>query len=181
MTDCTLTRSSQLEAHRLLSKALRDELLIDEQGKQSSKTFHQLKYHAHADEAETIWPDGQCMLQTYNVFWDTTGHKNNGSSYCYPCDSVTVLTNEQKDGEIEQDSEREFNPNIWGTVRNTEVEILYKERVRPYFDPREHCKGCLFALNNKKVGELSSMDNAQRETMALELTGEEQPLHIEFP
>ena len=143
LTDCTLTRSSQLEAHRLLSKALKDENLIDSQGIQKSKTFHQLKYHAHAEEASEIWPNGQCMLQTYNVFWDTTGHKDNGFSYCYPCDSVTVLTNEKNTGEVDQDSAREFDPNTWGTVINTKVENLFKNKVSPYFDPREHCKGCI--------------------------------------
>ena len=57
-----------MEAHRLLSQTLRDEDLIDSEGRQKSKTFHQLKYHAHSEEANEIWPDGQCMLQTYNVF-----------------------------------------------------------------------------------------------------------------
>ena len=181
LTDCTLTRSSQLEAHRLLSQALRDEELINNEGLQKSKTFHQLKFHAHAEEANEIWPDGQCMLQTYNVFWDTTGHKENGVSYCYPCDSVTVLTNEEKVGEVEQDSAREFNPNIWGTVINTKVEKLFKEKVTPFFDPRKHCKGCLFALNNKRVADLSSMNNENIRQIKQRINDNEKPLHIEFP
>ena len=181
LTDCTLTRSSQLEAHRLLSQTLRDEDLIDSEGMQKSKTFHQLKYHAHSEEANEIWPDGQCMLQTYNVFWDTSGHKENGVSYCYPCDSVTVLTNEKNPGEVEQDSAREFNPNIWGTVINTKVENLFREKVKPYFDPRQHCKGCLFALNNKKVTELSNMNSEGVKHITNRINDIEKPLHIEFP
>ena len=53
--------------------------------------FHQLKYHGTKEEANYIWDEGQCYLQLFNTFWDTTGHEDNGYSYCYPCDSVTVL------------------------------------------------------------------------------------------
>ena len=55
------------------------------------------------------------MLQTYNVFWDTTGHDKNGYSYCYPWDSVTVLSDE---GLGSKSSERMFNSKIWGTYKN---------------------------------------------------------------
>ena len=30
-------------------------------------------------------------VQVYNTFWDTADHEINGKSYCFPCDSVTVL------------------------------------------------------------------------------------------
>ena len=181
LTDCTLTRSSQLEAHRLLSRALRDVALIDSKGIQKSRTFHQLKYHASSDEAKQIWPSGQCMLQTYNVFWDTTGHKENGTSYCYPCDSVTVLTNEEVIGEVDQDSARAFDPNIWGTVTNDKVENLFRHKVEPFFDPRTHCKGCLFAVNNKKAGKLASMNKNEVSEIMKAISTSEKPHHIEFP
>ena len=94
---------------------------------------------------------------------------------------MTVLTNEKNPGEVEQDSAREFNPNIWGTVINTKVENLFREKVKPYFDPRQHCKGCLFALNNKKVTELSNMNSEGVKHIINRINDIEKPLHIEFP
>ena len=61
------------------------------------------------------------------------------------------------------------------------VEKLFKEKLKPYFDPREHCKGCLFALNNKKVGELSNMDKEDLDRLNKKLLTNQKPHHIEFP
>jgi hypothetical protein len=127
--------------------------LIDVNGKPLAKIFHQLKYHGSQKDVDSLWEDGQCYLQAYNVFWDTTGHEENGKSYCYACDSITVLSETTQDNLIVS-SERKFNPEKWGTVTNTDVEKLYKEPVRPYFDPRKICSACLFMPNNKIVKKL---------------------------
>jgi hypothetical protein len=153
LTDCNLPRDSQLRAHYELAERLFKLGYIDAEGKPLHGFFHQLKYHGTPGEAATLWDEGQCFLQTYNVFWDTTGHEDNGHSFCYPCDSVTVLADEAEPG-IVQSSERRFNAQKWGTVPNTDVERLYREPVKPYFDPRSICQSCLFMRNNASVKQL---------------------------
>jgi hypothetical protein len=153
LADCNLTRNAQLKAHHDLAERLFRLGLIDEKGNPIGKVFHQLKYHGSKSEAEALWEDGQCFLQTYNVFWDTTGHEDMGYSYCYPCDSVTVLAELDDDGKVNS-SERKFNAQRWGTVKNTEVSRLFKEPVKPFFDPRKVCTSCLFMKNNKTVKDL---------------------------
>ncbi len=181
LTDCNLSRDSQLESHRLLSVHLRENGLIDNIGSPTSKTFHQLKYHASSEEANDIWEDGQCLLQSYNVFWDTSGHDSQGYSYCYPCDSVTVLTN-AVEGSIVQDSTRSFDSTIWGTVKNTEVESLYSNPLKKYFDTREHCQACLFSKNNKQVRNLVNMNDTGRRELSKSINESKyRPEHIEFP
>lgn len=154
LTDCNLTRKGQLAAHLELAERLHRLDLIDSQGEPLGRLFHQLKYHGEREEADELWDEGQCYLQIYNAFWDTTGHEENGYSHCYPCDSVTVLAEEAMDQQISV-SERRFNPDKWGTVKNNEVAKLYTEPVRPWFDPREICTSCLFMRNNRTVKELS--------------------------
>jgi len=105
------------------------------------------------EEGTQLWEDGQCYLQIYNTFWDTTGHEDNGESYCYTCDSITVLADESETGEV-LSSERKFNSNKWGTVTNKNVHKLYSEKVEPYFDPRDICSSCLFMKNNESVKRL---------------------------
>ena len=51
-------------------------------------------------------------------------------------------------------SERKFNYAKWGTYKNTEVEKLFTEKVKPFFDPRKNCAACLFQKNNLKAKEL---------------------------
>lgn len=181
LTDCTLARSSQLEAHRILSNALLRLGLIREDGVPTSKSFHQLKYHADAQEADSIWPEGQCMLQSYNVFWDTTGHAKNGRSFCYPCDSVTVLTNEAIEGTDITNSSRVFDGGKWGTVTNDEVASLYTKPLTAYFDPREQCKACLFANNNKRAYRLKTMTINEYQDLKVDLISKKAPFHVEFP
>jgi hypothetical protein len=159
LTDCNLTRDAQIRAHQALGERLFRLGLIAADGRPLGRIFHQLKYHGTPEEARELWDLGQCYLQTYNVFWDTTGHEKNGHSFCYPCDSVTVLAEEATDGAV-LPSERRFNPEKWGTVRNTEVERLYTEPVRPFFDPRDTCTSCLFMRNNRAVKELSAFTAA---------------------
>ncbi len=149
LTDCNLTRQAQLASHLDLSARLKRLNLIDEDGNPTSLIFHQLKYHTTPEEANQIWEGGQCFLQTYNTFWDTTGHSENGHSYCYPCDSVTVLAEQDKD-EI-QASERRFNYEKWGTYKSNEVEKLFTEPVASFFDPKDNCSACLFAKNNEHI------------------------------
>jgi hypothetical protein len=174
LTDCNLTRNAQLKAHRDLAERLFKLNHIDEKGNPVGKIFHQLKYHGSKLEAENLWDDGQCFLQTYNLFWDTTGHEENGYSYCYPCDSVTVLAEIDTDGSVNA-SERKFNPEKWGTVKNTEVSRLFTEQVKPFFDPRKICTSCLFMKNNQMVKDLVNKPNNQ-------LFSEFQSLeHINFP
>lgn len=155
LTDCNLSRSSQLIAHQNLSDMLLGLEYIDESGNPKDKLFHQLKYHGTPSEADELWTDGQCYLQSYNVFWDTTGHDAAGFSYCYPCDSVTVLTDELPDASLDS-SQRRFDSTIYGTVSNTNVEALYTQPLHPFFDPRQVCKSCLFMRNNRKVKSLAS-------------------------
>ncbi len=157
LTDCNLTRDSQLLAHRELAERLFRLGHIDDKGNPTGRIFQQLKYHGTPEEAAELWDLGQCYLQTYNVFWDTTGHEEQGYSYCYPCDSVTVLAEEETDGSVAI-SERKFNPNKWGTVRNTDVSRLFTEPVRPFFDPRQTCTSCLFMRNNRSVKEIAALD-----------------------
>jgi len=146
LVDCNLSRSKQLLAHQQLAIKLRSLGLTNDMGIPLGKIFHQLKYHMNPSDASVIWPDGQCLLQSYNVFWDTTGHDANGYSYCYPCDSVTVLS--EDDGQY---SSRGFDSSIWGTVKNTEVYRLYQEPLQRFFDTRITCKACLFHKNNLEV------------------------------
>ncbi|MFP6736132.1 MAG: hypothetical protein VB959_20130 [Rhodospirillales bacterium] len=167
LADCNLTRSAQLAAHGALAERLFQLGFIDAEGQPLKRIFHQLKYHGSADEAEALWDGGQCFLQVYNVFWDTTGHTEYGHSACYPCDSVTVLAGDDE-------AERRFNADRWGTYANTAVEKLYTEPVRPFFDPRQNCAACLFMRNNRMVKELSS--GAQGD-----FTPAETPDHINFP
>ena len=173
LTDCNLGRSEQLKAHNDLSYKLQNLGVIDKQGKNKEKFFHQLKFHGTRKEANELWEEGKCFLQTYNVFWDTTGHELNKKSFCYPCDSVTVL---QEDNS-ENDAERKFNPNKWGTVTNDEIEKLYKEKWKKFFDTRENCSACLFMKNNSKVKELKNYNYANDKEISLEKKIE----HINFP
>ena len=171
LTDCNLSRDAQLLAHMSLSQRLRDLGLMDEHGHPLGKIFHQLKYHASAEEIADIWDEGQCQLQSYNVFWDTTGHAEAGRSHCYPCDSVTVLA--ESEAENFTSSERRFNPDKWGTVFNTEVDRLFTEPVQPFFDPRDLCKACLFVRNNRQVREVSSLSRPPDVSNSIE--------HVNFP
>ena len=158
LVDCNLARTAQLRAHAQLAEQLYKLKLIDEAGNPLGKIFHQLKYHGTESEAGELWESGQCYLQTYNVFWDTTGHDLNGYSHCYPCDSVTVLAEEFSDLSVKA-SERKFNPEKWGTVTNTRVSDLFTKPVRPTFDPRDLCKACLFMRNNEAVKVLTNLED----------------------
>jgi hypothetical protein len=158
LTDCNLTRTAQLRAHQALSERLYKLGYIAEDGTPRGRLFHQLKYHGTPEEAATLWNNGQCFLQVYNVFWDTTGHEENGKSYCYACDSITVLAEEPSEHAIVA-SERRFDHAQWGTVPNNEVEKLFTEPVRPFFDPRRVCSACLFMRNNNEVKGLVARDD----------------------
>lgn len=178
LTDCNLSRDMQILNHKELAERLFKKGFIDVDGKPTGKIFHQLKYHSTKEEAKTIWDTGQCYLQSFNTFWDTTGHEENGFSYCYPCDSVTVLAegNQDKDYNAKKVfSERKFNYNLWGTVKNTEVEKLFTEKVKSYFDPREICSACLFHKNNRKVKELIYTENYDTITVDPDVQ------HVNFP
>jgi organic radical activating enzyme len=153
LVDCNLERNQQLSVHNDLSQRLRRLDLLDAKGTPKTPFFHQLKYHGTPEEATRLWNDSQCKLQVYNVFWDTTGHDTKGFSYCYPCDSVTVLSDE---GQDTQKSARMFDATTWGTYPNTQVEKLFTERVTPFFDPKEKCKSCLFMKNNQQVIDIVS-------------------------
>lgn len=153
LTDCNLSREMQLSAHRELAERLYRLGYVDEHGNPTGRIFHQFKYHGSKAEAEELWDGGQCFLQTYSVFWDTTGHEQNGRSYCYACDSVTVLVDSDETGAVST-SERKFNHEKWGTVPNTEVGRLFSEPVKAYFDPRKVCTSCLFMRNNRTVKEI---------------------------
>jgi hypothetical protein len=157
LTDCNLSRSSQLEAHKELAEVLFSLNLIDEHGNPTGKIFHQLKFHGTSEEANSLFNEGQCYLQIYNVFWDTAGHEKNKHSYCYTCDSITVLSDEIDNNY--RFSERKFNYKIWGTKKNTNVEELYTKKIKKYFDPRKECASCLFMKNNTVVKDLISMDD----------------------
>jgi hypothetical protein len=168
LTDCNLGRQAQLHSHQNLSDHLRKKMLINSNGEPLSKTFHQLKYHGTPEEADQVWADGQCKLQVYSAFWDTTGHENNGYSYIFPCDSVTVLAEEA--GSL---SERRFNHERWGTYKNTEVAKLFTEPVKQFFDPRKECTSCLFINNNRAAANI--IENPTESTIKA------RPNHINFP
>jgi hypothetical protein len=168
-----LTRGAQLRAHESRAENLYNLNLVDKIGRPLDKFFHQLKYHGTKDEALDIWNDGQCQLQSYNVFWDTTGHDENGKSYCYACDSITVLSEEQDDISVDS-SERKFNKDKWGTVTNDNVDQLYKTPLRSFFDPREVCTACLFMDNNRMVKELKNVEKNIGEV-------NNPPSHVNFP
>jgi len=161
LTDCNLTREIQLKSHQALAERLYKMNIIEEDGTPTGKIFHQLKYHGTKQEAEILWDNGQCFLQTFNVFWDTTGHEDNGSSYCYPCDSVTVLAESADEGQNAEGAfpERKFNSEKWGTVKNNEVEKLFTDKVKAFFDPRNECRACLFMNNNQMAKTLSAADD----------------------
>ena len=108
-----------------------------------------------------------------NVFWDTTGHETNGKSFCYPCDSVTVLAEENS----RQQSKRGFDGNIWGTVTNDKVELLFKDKWKKFFDPRDHCSACLFMKNNKAVKNLTNQKISELNNIKIDNDLE----HINFP
>lgn len=174
LADCNLTRQSQLLAHKALAERLFQLGYIDADGKPLRKIFHQFKFHGTPLEAKNLWKEGQCFLQIYNAFWDTTSHEDQGFSYCYPCDSITVLAEEKTDGTANA-PERRFNPDKWGTVKNTEVEKLFMEPVRTYFDPRRICSACLFMRNNRLVKNLIDCEDYGK------LTLPENIKHINFP
>ncbi|MDD9946699.1 MAG: hypothetical protein OXU20_36975 [Myxococcales bacterium] len=172
LTDCNLTRSAQLRAHQALSERLYRMGYVEADGTPKKRFFHQLKYHGTPEDGERLWDDGQCQLQVYNVFWDTTGHEEHGRSYCYACDSITVLAEENPsaggtDDDLLSDgkqlkvvsSARKFDYTQWGTVPNTEVERLYTEPVKPFFDPRKVCSACLFMRNNEQVKGLVALED----------------------
>ena len=173
LTDCNLSRSEQLKSHNVLAEKLYNLSLIDKYGNNNGKIFHQLKFHGTQEEAEELWSDGKCFLQTYNLFWDTTGHETNGKSFCYPCDSVTVLAEEN----TRQQSKRGFDGNIWGTVTNDKVELLYKEKWKKFFDPRDHCSACLFMKNNRAVKNLINLKIDELDNIKIDNDLE----HINFP
>ena len=178
LTDCNLSRNLQLKSHCDLSDKLLSLGYIDGMGNPLTKIFHQLKYHGTKEEANYIWDEGQCYLQLFNTFWDTTGHEDNGYSYCYPCDSVTVLAegDQNSDYSVENiHSERKFNYSKWGTYKNTEVSKLYTEKVKSFFDPRKNCSACLFQNNNKKVKELINTQDYSSIKVNKEIK------HINFP
>jgi|TARA_B110000902_G_C14276503_1_gene575126 hypothetical protein len=154
LTDCTLPREKQLIAHQDLAERLFRLGLIDATGRPLGKIFHQLKYHGSKEEVGNIWDDKQCKLQIYNTFWDTTGHEENKDSYCYPCDSVTVLA----DTEQRQQAQRKFDGGKWGTVLSKNVNELFEKPLHSFFDPNANCQGCLFVDNNKMVKKLISLD-----------------------
>jgi len=174
LTDCNLSRDIQLRSHNDLAERLFRLGLIREDGTPAGHIFHQLKYHGTPEEAEQLWDQGQCHLQSFNVFWDTTGHEDQGWSSCYPCDSVTVLAEEITDPDA-QLPERKFNSDKWGTVPNTEVHKLYSEPVQAYFDPRKQCSACLFVKNNQIAKDL-----ATRADYA-DIQVDPEILHVNFP
>jgi hypothetical protein len=173
LTDCNLGRNEQLRAHKVLAEKLHKLGLVDEEGNSIGKIFHQLKYHGNQSEANELWDQGKCFLQTYNVFWDTTGHEENGESYCYPCDSVTVLAEDTSNVQ----AAREFDGNKWGTVKNTQVEKLFNEQWKAFFDPRKNCSACLFMKNNHTVKQLLNLKTENFESIDLS----NKPMHINFP
>lgn len=178
LTDCNLSREYQLKSHIDLSNRLLKLKLIDLDGNPTRKIFHQLKYHGTKDEADQIWTEGQCYLQIFNTFWDTTGHEENGFSYCYPCDSVTVLAEGEQENNYNAKnifSERKFNYSKWGTYKNTEVDQLFTKKVKPFFDPRKNCSACLFQKNNLKAKELINNQNYQNIQIDKKIK------HINFP
>jgi hypothetical protein len=174
LADCNLTRDAQLAAHSELAERLFRLGMIDDAGNPTGKIFHQLKYHGSKNEADSLWEEGQCYLQTYSVFWDTTGHEEKGHSYCYACDSVTVLADSAEDGSVAV-AERKFNHEKWGTVKNTEVSRLFMEPVKPFFDPREICSSCLFMKNNQVVKEIMHGSKSSASQIPIRIK------HLNFP
>lgn len=161
LPDCNLPRAAQLQSHADLADRLARLSLT------SGKIFHQSgKVHGTPAAAADLWDDGQCRLQVYTTFWDTSEHHKHGHSWLYPCDSVTVLADESSD------SERRFNHEKWGTYTNREVAHLFTEPVKPFFDPRENCTACLFMRNNRRVREL---------TDGVEVAPSTEPMHAAFP
>ena len=148
-------------------------VFVDKLGNPLAKIFHQLKFHTNEREIGDVWADKICGLQLYNTFWDTTGHETNKKSFCFPCDSVTVL----EEGVGGASSERRFNSDKWGTVDNTQVPQLYETRAKSFFDPNEHCKGCLFVKNNKIVKSLSKASDKDYERLNLHPSLD----HVNFP
>lgn len=177
LTDCNLSRDIQLRSHQALAERLFKLGLIQEDGSPTGHIFHQLKYHGTPEEANALWDKGQCHLQSFNVFWDTTGHEDQGWSSCYPCDSVTVLAEEitGSPGEDGKLPERKFNSDKWGTVPNTQVQRLFTEPVKPFFDPRGQCSACLFVKNNQTAKNL-----AQR-TQYDDIVIDSRIKHVNFP
>lgn len=173
LTDCNLPRDLQLKEHHRLSEIISGLQSPTSAHEKQSKLFHQLKYHASTSELHETFKDGQCLLQSYGLFWDSTGHSNNKESYCYPCDSVTVLASNDTGSVI--DSARKFEPSIYGTVRWDNVSDLYTKPLRAFFDPREVCSGCLFFRNNRKV---SSLLNGDFQSPSDFLNA---PQHVNFP
>lgn len=163
LVDCNKPLVGQIDAHALLDARLK------RLGLDKSKIFRQGgKLHGTPDAIDEVFSDGQCGLQVYSTFWDTSGHHKNGYSWCYPCDSVTVLA------DTTTDSERRFVAEKWGTVKNTEVSRLFTEPVRPFFDPRKNCQACLFVPNNRQVKQLSA-------SAPLRHYDGPTPEHINFP
>jgi len=125
-------------------------------------------------DAQDLWADGQCQLQIYNVFWDTTGHEDSGESYCYACDSITVLSEELNNSDSSF-SERKFNHNKWGLVTNKEIDKLYNSPVKSYFDPKQVCTACLFTTNTKHIRNLTKTNDFNSLEVPTNLD------HINFP
>lgn len=173
LTDCNLGRSEQLKSHNSLAERLHKLNMVNEDGMSQGKIFHQLKYHGTQQEANDLWNDGKCFLQAYNVFWDTTGHEVNGKSFCYPCDSVTVLAEDDSKNE----AFRGFDGNKWGTVYNNEVSLLYKEKWKAFFDPRKNCSACLFMKNNATVKSYLNLSKEQFN----QINPKENIVHVNFP
>jgi hypothetical protein len=173
LTDCNLARDLQLTAHRNLGERLFRLGFMDERGAPLAKIFHQLKFHASEVDIKNVWDDKICGLQLYNTFWDTTGHEINKKSFCFPCDSVTVL----EEGVDGANAERRFNNLKWGTVDNTQVRQLYEAKAKSYFDPNKNCKGCLFVKNNHTVKRLAKMEDEEYEKQNIGPSID----HINFP
>ena len=85
---------------------------------------------------------------------------------------MTVLEEENSNS----DAERKFNPSKWGTVTNDEVEKLYSEKWKKFFDPRDNCSACLFMKNNQKVKDLINY-NYDKNKIKLDKNVD----HINFP
>ena len=77
--------------------------------------------------------------------------------------------------QLGQFSERKFNYDKWGTVKNTEVEKLFTDKVKAYFDPRKNCSACLFQRNNQQAKDLINLKNYK------EVKFNKNIKHINFP
>ena len=80
----------------------------------------------------------------------------------------------------DNDSERSFNSKKWGTVTNDQVNKLYEEEWKKFFDPRENCAACLFMKNNIKVKEMINLDYNKIKT-SKDLSNNTEIDHINFP